>query len=670
MIDLGYFSLLLGFALTLYSIAGSMLGVWFRNQTLVRSAERTAASVWLAVSVSAGCLIYLLVTSDFGLKYVADYTNRDLPLFYKIAAFWAGQSGSLLFWTWLLSTVSAVVLHQNRDKNQALMPHVTSWLMISTGFFLVLNLFAANPFDRLGMVQPDGRVALMSLPDGQGLNPLLQYFAMVIHPPVLFLGYVGFTVPFAFAMAALMSNRLDCQWLRITRRWTLVAWGFQGAGILLGAQWAYMELGWGGYWAWDPVENASLLPWLTGTALLHSAMVQERRGMFKAWNLVLAIATFLLCIFGTFLTRSGIVSSVHAFGKSNLGTFFIVFMLTVLVIAAGLILARRASLQSDHTLNSLLSRESSVFYNNLVLVVSCLTVLLGTMFPVISELFRGEQISVGPPFFNRVHIPIALILLLLTGAGPFFAWRQTSVRILLKNLALPAGLSAAILVPLLVMGIREWRPLLFWFFCAFVALATLADYFRDAGVRRKNKGEGFLRSLGAITFQNTRRYGGYIVHLGVALLFMGLAGAWFNQETEKELAPGDSMTIGRYQLRCTDLRQGDTNNYAFIAAVLQAFDGGIQVATLTPERRLYKASQQASTEVSLHPTLREDLYVVYKGQSSDGKKALIQAFVNPLVNWLWIGGILMMLGTIVCLIPNRRGELLTPSILPGEEKSA
>ena len=670
MIELGYFSLLLAFCLSLFAVAASLLGARHENQALLRSAVRAAGSVWLAVSASVACLMYLLIRSDFSLKYVADYTNLDLPLFYKMAAFWAGQSGSLLFWTWLLATISAMVLRQNRDKNYRLMPYVAAWLMATTGFFLILNLFAANPFERLGMMQSDGRIMIMNPQDGQGLNPLLQYFAMVIHPPVLFLGYVGFTVPFAFAMAALMSNQLDSQWLRSARRWTLVAWGFQGAGILLGAQWAYMELGWGGYWAWDPVENASLLPWLTGTALLHSAMVQERRGMLKGWNLILAISTFLLCIFGTFLTRSGIVSSVHAFGKSNLGTFFIVFMLLVMVGAVILLWIRRQALHSDHPMNSLLSRESSILYNNLVLTASCLTVLIGTLFPVISELFRGEQISVGPPFFNRVHIPIAVILLFLTAAGPYFSWRQTSLGLMFRNMALPGMLSSLIVVLLLFAGLREWYAVLFWFFCAFVFFAVLAEFYRDAGTRRRSAEEGWLQSIWVMTFRNTRRYGGYIVHLGVALIFMGLAGAWFNREAEKELAQGESLRIDKYELRCLELRQGDTRNYAFVSAVIVALRDGLPLATLIPERRVYKAGQQASTEVSLYPTLREDLYVVYKGQSTDGKRAVIQAFVNPLVNWLWIGGVVMILGTAICLIPNRKGELLPQAKHPGEEKPA
>ncbi len=658
MIELGYFSLLLALALSLFAAVAYFLAAKTSDPVLSRGARRAVESVWFTVTVSSACLMFLLAGSDFSLKYVTDYTNRDLPIFYKLAAFWAGQSGSLLFWSWLLSVASTILAWQNRKTDHPLSLYAMTWMMITTAFFLILNLFASNPFERLGVVQADGRIAAITPPDGQGLNPLLQYFAMVIHPPVLFIGYVGFTVPFAFAMSALWCRQTDDLWWRLSRRWTLISWGFLGAGILLGAQWAYMELGWGGYWAWDPVENASLLPWLTGTALLHAVMVQERRGMLRRWNLILAIATFLLCIFGTFLTRSGVVSSVHAFGKSNLGTFFLVFMIVVLSLAVVLLLLSRSDRYREFTFQSLTSRESSIVYNSLVLVVSCLTVLIGTMMPVFSELLRGEQITVGPPFFNKVHIPIALILLLLTGVCPFLTWKRTSGPLLLRNLFWPVLLAAIGCIGLVLGGIRHGTALLFWSLCLFVAVALLMEYLRGIRARRKAAGENPVQALFSLTSRNTRRYGGYVVHLGSILIFAGLTGAWFNQEAEKELAPGESMKIGAYELRCRELRQGDTKNYSFVSAGMDVLRDSRPLTGLEPQRRMYKAGRQVSTEVALYPTWKEDLYVVYKGQSSDGRRAVIQAFVNPLVNWLWIGGLVMMLGTAICLLPNRRGTIL------------
>jgi cytochrome c-type biogenesis protein CcmF len=655
MAEIGYFALLVAFVLSAYAVVAGFWGARLGNIALVRSAERTVLAVWILVSTAVAGLLYYLLASDFSLEYVANYTNRDLPIFYKIAGFWAGQTGSLLFWTFLLTCYSGFVVLQNRHRNRVLMPYVVCMMMATTFFFLSLNLFVANPFERLGVIQADGSAAFYAPADGRGLNPLLQYFAMVIHPPVLFLGYVGFTVPFAFAMAALFSRQLGDAWIRTTRRWTMLAWGFQSMGILLGAKWAYVELGWGGYWAWDPVENASLMPWLTATAYLHSVMVQERKGMLKVWNMVLVIGTFLLCILGTFLTRSGVVSSVHAFAQSNIGPFFVTFMVVMVLLSTGMILLRLDYLKSENQLDSLISRESSFLFNNLILLVACFAVLWGTIFPIISEAVQGEKITVGPPFFNKVNIPIALLLMLLTGVGPLFAWRKTSTESLRKNFLIPTVLSLLFGAGLFALGVHHVYALMCYILCFFVTATIVAEFYKGTRTRMKSTSENAALALFNLSFKNTRRYGGYIVHFGMVLIFVALAGAAFNKETEKDLAQGESIKIAGYELKCEGIKEGDTANYSYSTATMNVFKYGKPFTTMLPEKRLYKASQQPTSEVALYSTLREDLYVVYKGDSDDGAKAVIQVYVNPLVKWLWIGGLVVVLGTGMAMLPNRTG---------------
>lgn len=656
MAEIGYFALLVAFVLAAYAVIAGFVGARLNNTPLVRSAESSVLSIWLLVSTAVGCLMYYLLKSDFNLEYVASYTNRDLPVFYKIAGLWAGQNGSLLFWTFLLVSYSAFVVLQNRHRNRVLMPYVVAMLMATTFFFLSLNLFVANPFERLGVVQADGSTRLFAPPDGKGLNPLLQYFAMVIHPPILYLGYVGFTVPFAFAMAALFSRQLGDNWIRTTRRWTMLAWGFQAVGILLGAKWAYVELGWGGYWAWDPVENASLMPWLTGTAFLHSVMVQERKGMLKVWNMTLVIGTFLLCILGTFLTRSGVVSSVHAFAQSNIGPFFVTFLSIMLILSVAMVLFRLDDLKTENQLDSLISRESSFLFNNLILLVACFAVLWGTIFPIISEAVQGEKITVGPPFFNKVNIPIALFLMLLTGVGPLFAWRKTSTESLKKNFLIPVIISLISGVILFALGVHHLYALICYVLCIFVTATIVAEFYKGARTRKKNTGENFALALYNLTFKNTRRYGGYVVHFGMVLIFVALAGAAFNKETEKELATGDSLKIGHYELKSMGLTEGDDPNYSYAVVTIQPFLDGRPLKIMKAEKRFYKASEQPTSEVALRSTLREDLYVVYKGQAADHSKAVIQVYLNPLVQWLWIGGLVVVLGTILAMIPNKTGR--------------
>src|SRR6266404_4202753 len=477
--NLGSLAVLLAFCLAVYAIVGSVVGRLKRNPFLILSAERAVYSVWFLVTVASGILVYALMTGDFRYSYVAQYSNRAMPLAYKFSAWWGGQEGSLLLWSWLLATYCCVAVFTNRRKLRDVMPYVIAILMTTQTFFLILNAFVVSPFKMLSM---DG--AITAVPDGNGLNPLLQYPMMRIHPPMLYLGYVGMVVPFAFAMGSLITRQKGDAWIHTTRRWSLVTWLFQGVGVLMGASWAYAALGWGGYWAWDPVENASLLPWLSSTAFLHSVMMQEKKGMMKVWNATLISASFFLCILGTDLTRSGVVSSVHAFAQSPIGKYFTSFLAIGLAATVYLILDRLDYLKSEAQLESVVSRESSFMFNNLILLASCFAVLWGTLFPVISEAIMGEKISVDAPFFNRVNVPIALFLLLLTGVGPLIAWRKSSVESLQKSFLWPTAGGLLVTAALLASGVRHFYALMSFALCAFVAISIILEFFKGAGAIR------------------------------------------------------------------------------------------------------------------------------------------------------------------------------------------
>jgi cytochrome c-type biogenesis protein CcmF len=646
--NLGSLSILLAFCLASYALLGSVVGVWRNRPFLIASAERAVYSVWFLLTVAASVVVYALLTSDFRMVYVAAHSNRDLPPLYKFAAWWGGQEGSLLLWSWLLSCYSAVVLLTNRHKHRGIMPYVTATLMTTQVFFLILNAFVASPFKMLAVGQE-----ITSAADGQGLNPLLQYWAMAIHPPTLYLGYVGFAVPFAFAMGALITREPGDAWLHTIRRWTLVTWLFQSCGILLGAGWAYAVLGWGGYWAWDPVENASLLPWITATAFLHSVMMQEKKGMMKVWNMVLISATFWLCIFGTFLTRSGIVSSVHAFAQSSIGKWFSGFLALIAAVTLYFIVDRLDYLRGRARMESLISREASFLFNNLLLLASCFAVLWGTLFPLISEAVTGQKMSVDAPFFNRVQIPVGLFLLFLTGLAPLVAWRRTSPASLRRNI-LPPGLAALVLIAaLLAAGVRSFYALLCFGLCLFVAWTIAFEFFRGARAIRARTSQNLAAAAVELTRRNTRRYGGYIVHMGVVLMFVGFAGAAFNRNQTVEVKIGDKFPLGRYELQVLDLNQGETQNYTWNHAVIGVSAGGTSLGTLEPERRFYAASQQGSSEVSIRRRLNEDLYLNFAGMNQDDTKAVIQAYVFPLVSWIWIGFYVLVMGTLICLTPSR-----------------
>ena len=645
--NLGALSLILAFCFAVYSVLASIIGKWRSKPFLLVSGQRAVYTVWALVTTASAILVYSLISGDYRMAYVAAHSNKAMPLQYKFAAWWGGQEGSLLFWAFLLATYSAVVVFTNRRKFRDMMPWVTMVLMTTMAFFLTLDTFVLSPFQ----VFEAGKGNIVNLGDGQGLNPLLQYWTMVIHPPMLYLGYVGFTVPFAFAIASLMTKQPGDAWIATTRRWTIITWLFQTTGIILGAGWAYAVLGWGGYWGWDPVENASLLPWITATAFLHSVMMQEKKGMMKVWNMVLISTTFFLCIFGTFLTRSGVVSSVHAFAQSSIGTYFVSFLAIGIAATLYLILDRLEYLKSESQLESVLSRESSFLFNNLILLASCFAVLWGTLFPVISEAVTGDKISVDKPFYDRVQVPIGLFLLFLTGVGPLIAWRKSSFESLRRAFLWPTVAGVALMAALFATGIHHLYALMSFGLCLFVACTIGMEFFKGARAIGAKQNKNLLLAAIELTHRNTRRYGGYVVHMGIVIMFIGFTGAAFNKDATVEVGRGSVTDIGRYQLRIADVQDGENENYIWNKAIVSVSRHGEEIGTMEPERRMYKASKQPTSEVAIRRRLNEDLYLNFAGMSNDNTKAVIQAYVFPLVSWIWIGYWVLLLGTLVCLVP-------------------
>jgi cytochrome c-type biogenesis protein CcmF len=648
---LGSAALVLALVAAGYAFVAGIVGIAGRRPSLTRVARYSFFAAFGAVSFAVAILWYLLLSNDFSIAYVAEHSSRTLPAVYKFAALWAGQEGSLLFWSWLLSIFAVIALIQNRDKHSKLMPTVTVVLAGIQAFFLILNNFVASPFAVLGVAGPTG-TRLVSLADGQGLNPLLQYAEMIIHPPLLYLGYTGFAVPFAFALAAMLRKEPADGWIHIARRWTLVAWCFLGVGILLGAHWAYAVLGWGGYWAWDPVENASLLPWLTGTALLHSMIVQERRGMMRRSSLWLMFATFWLSVFGTFLTRSGVVNSVHAFAKSSLGTWLIVFLGVLFAVCAWASLRNRESLETQRHLDSFFSREATLFFGILLLLLACLGVLCGTLFPVLSEWTQGTRITVGPPFFDQIVTPIAFVVLLLMGVTPFLAWGPNSSRHLRRDLALSAVVGALTSAAVYWFGFRRLDPLVCLGLGTFAAMTILLQFVHGARLSASLSQSSPFVGLRDAIMGDTRRYGGYVAHLGIVLMLIGISGQAFNRDTLTPMKPGDEVTIGPYTLVSQTFDQIQTDSYQGVRATIEVLENGRSTMMLYPERRFYPASQETETQVAIYSSMARDLYVAYEGDSPKDNLPMIHVHVNPLVRWIWFGGSIMLLGIMLCLMPS------------------
>jgi cytochrome c-type biogenesis protein CcmF len=693
--------LTVGLLTALYAAGASVYGAVSGRRQWVTSGRR---AIYCLAALCVGAFAILesaFLRSDFSYALVAQGSSTDTPTFYKVTALWATQDGSLLLWATLLALFASAVLFLTRRTLRDIAPWATAVLALVAGFFLFLMVGWENPFDTLTPVPQEGA----------GLNPLLRHPAMMIHPPMLYTGYVGFSIPFAFAIGALIARRTGADWIRATRRFALIAWTFLGTGILLGALWSYSELGWGGYWAWDPVENASLMPWLVGTAFLHSIMVQEKRGMLKIWNVSLICATFTLALLGTFLVRSGILDSIHAFGASTIGVQMLVFIGCVVALSAGVILVRLPDLRSSARLDSLLSREAFFLLNNLVLVALCLVVLWGTFFPLISEALTGTESTVGPPWFNRIVTPLALVLVLLTGIGPVLAWRRVTPSRLLRILAVPLVVTTLALVALLAFTAagESVTSLVMFSFVAFVLAVVGQEFVRGGAARRVMTGESWPRALTQLVGRNRRRYGGFLVHAGIAVLFLGVAASSaFIEQRDVHLSPGESVRIDDYQVTYREATArlggdgGGTGAPISFGAVMDVRKGD-ESFTLRPSRNYYSTSDpskgaisrffegEATSEVDVRWGLRRDLWLAVRPdlisleepiaradrQFSDSPgqvqafvirtlaelyrenppPAAFRAIVSPLVAWIWIGGAIALLGALVAAWPSPEARL-------------
>ncbi len=646
--NIGALSVLLAFCLAIFSIAASLAGKYGRRPFLTVSAERAVYAIWVLLTLAAGVLVTSLINGDYRLAYVAAHSNKAMSPIYKFTAWWGGQEGSLLFWSWILSSYSAVAIYTNRRKFRDMMPVVVAILMTTLAFFVGMIAFVASPFQ----VLMAGR-GVIDVGDGNGLSPLLQWWTMAIHPPFLYLGYVGFTVPFAFAMASLITRQPGEGWIHTTRRWAIVTWLFQSTGVMLGMGWAYTVLGWGGYWGWDPVENASLMPWITATAFLHSVMMQEKKGMMKVWNMVLVSATFLLSILGTTLTRTGLVASVHAFAQSPVKPYFTTFVLTATALTAIAIIANLPYLRSEVKLESVVSRESSFLFNNLILLASCFAVLWGTLFPVLMEALTGEKETIDAPYYNRVNVPIGLFLLFLTGVGPLIAWRKSSLNSLRRAFLVPSITGLLVMAGLFAAGIQNLAALISFGLCAFVIATILSEFWKGSRAIQAKESVPLPRAAFELTWRNTRRYGGYLVHMGVVIIFIGFTGRAFDLHETRSLALNQSVRFGHYDLKLLSVTNGDNANYESSHATLEVYRNGQVIDQLDPEIRLYKSSQEQASMVGIRRRLNEDLYVNFSGISPDNTKGIFQMYVFPLVSWVWIGYWVILFGTIICLIPGK-----------------
>jgi cytochrome c-type biogenesis protein CcmF len=680
----GSFALLVALALAAYNLVAGSLALRLiatkqptavAPERLLETARRAGIASFFAVTAATFALLWSIFSNDFSIAYIVEHSNRSLPAAYKFSALWAGQEGSLLLWAWLLGAFGFILqLTRGRDKLYACTGSILAGIQT---FFLLLLCFPATPFALIPGYVSGGPIP----PDGNGLNPLLQYPEMVLHPPLLYLGYVGFSIPFAFALAALIMRDPGERWIRITRRWTMASWLFLTLGIFLGMHWAYAVLGWGGYWSWDPVENASLMPWLTGTAFLHSIIMQERKGMMKSWNVWLIFSTFLLTLVGTMLTRGGLVSSVHAFAASPIGYWFMAFIAIVLVVCIFAYLSQREVLKSARPVESLISRESSFLFGCMVLLAACFVILWGTLFPALSGLISGSKVMIGASWYNSVAVPIGLFLLFLAGVGPLLPWRATSFKSIRRNLALPCFAFAVTLFACLAAGVRPWKDgaidrgsfyaLLAFALAAGVLAAILSEFQRGAEVLAKQSGKNFFAATYLLVRRNTRRYGGYTVHLGVALVVVGLAGAAFNRSVESEMELNDRISIGPYTLECAGFTQDSNANYDSEYTLLNVSKNGKELFQMTPEKRLYHASEQPQTMVAIHSTPAGDLYVVFEGMNPDTGQPVIKAMLNPLVGWLWTGVLVMLIGTLVTLVPRQltadSGQLTVHAATEGSE---
>jgi cytochrome c-type biogenesis protein CcmF len=646
MATLGSFLILAALVVSSAAFAAGIAGGRRGSRALINGAVGLTHVMTGIMLVATAVIVHAFVTGDYSIKYVNSYSDSVQPLFYKLTSYWGGLDGSLMFWVTLLAIFASVAIHVNRERHRLLIPWVVAVIAATQIFFVFLMVVHNNPFETHLLSTPE---------DGRGLNPLLQNFYMVIHPPLLYLGFVGMTIPFAFGLAALITGQLDDSWLHAVRRWTMTSWLFLSIGLALGGLWAYEELGWGGYWGWDPVENAGLLPWFTATAFLHSVMVQERRGMLKVWNVSLVIVTFFLTIFGTFMTRSGIVQSVHAFGEDPaLARMFTIFMVAILTVSFGLVIWRMPMLRARNELDSWASREAAFLANNWILLFSAFFVLFATMFPTLSEAIRGERLTVGPPFFDKWMLPIGLMLLLLTGIGPLLAWRKSAASNMVQQFLFPGLLAVAVTGSLMATGLQFWASGLCFGLCAFVTGTIVQEFWRGSGVRQRTTGTDRLTAMIGLFARNRRRYGGYIVHLGIVLIFLGFAGNGYKLEEQVSLEPGQQVTIGQYTVTFEQLKVTDDGQKQMITAHTAVVKDGAALGGMYPARWFFRnREEEPTTEVAIRRGFAEDLYLVLAGYDVDTQRTTLEVTVNPLVNWLWFGFGIMSIGTLVALIPER-----------------
>src|SRR5437667_1936587 len=649
---LGSLSLWLALLVGLWGAITGFVGGAQQRADLQQSARHATFVLFGALLVAVISLEVAIFRHDFSVQYVASRTSRNLPTFYLWSALYSGQEGSLLFWAAVLSLFGAMTQLLTSRRHRAYLPYVAAVTSLVATFFVSVMLFApANPFQRLPFTPLDG----------SGMNPQLQNPGMVFHPPMLYLGYISITIPFAFAVAALLTKKLDADWLVAVRKWTIVSWLFLSIGLLIGMWWAYVELGWGGYWAWDPVENAALLPWLVMTAFLHSVMVQEKRGMLKKWNLALIIGAWLLSIFGTFITRSGVISSVHSFTQSSVGYFFLGFLLVAAIASAVLYVNRLPLLEAEATLESMVSREASFLFNNLLLIGIAFSVLWGTLFPILSEAIKGTKITVGPPFFNQVNVPLGLALLAMTGIGPLIAWRRASLPNLRRQFAVPLTSCGFALLLLLLAGMRDIGALIAFSIGGFVLATVIQEFARGARARHRQYGEPVILALVQLLSRNRRRYGGYIVHVAIVLLFVAFAGMAFKTETQAKLRPGETATLQgpdgyTYSFTHLGISQYNSLNREITAALVDVRRNGKVTGRLRTEKRQHvdafrNPTFEPSTEVGIMSGLRVDLYVVLAGLVNGTEQAVFRFTINPLVWRVWFGGLVLVVGGLIVLWP-------------------
>lgn len=650
--DLGYFSLLFALLAAVYAVGAAWYGHKSHNERWVESARNATLITLPLTALSSALLITLLLTNDFSIQYVWRVSSIEQPTYLKVTALWGGQAGSLLFWNMLLAAFTAAAMARKWDEQKPLMPYAIIVASFTQIFFLSLSAFVENPFARIaGGIIPA---------NGNGLNPLLRHPGMIIHPPMLYLGFTGFTIPYTFAMAALISGRLDDTWIRTTRRWTLVAWLFLSLGLILGGRWAYDVLGWGGYWGWDPVENASLIPWLSGTAFLHSVMIQEKRQMFKWWNMFLIVITYLLVIYGTFIVRSGVISSVHSFAQSAVGPLFFGFIVVMALFSVYWITKRREDLKSEHTLDSFLSREAAFLYNNFLFLAILAIVFLFTNYPIISELFTGERGFVGPPVYEQALAPLFLLLLGLMGIAPLTMWYRTSLQRLGQAMVWPAVVATVTIVVLFFLEVRLWAALLGVWTITFSMVLTLVEFGKGTQARMK-RGENFFVAFSNLMARSRRRYGGYWIHLGVLVMGYGVIGVeLYQQETQRQLQAGDIVALGAYEVQFLNVTQRPGPDDLIITeAVLDVYKNGRLVTTLTPRREIYTRTGQPMTIPDARSTFFEDFYVLLAEQPTSPTAVTLRLFLNPLINWVWAGGFIFVLGTLIAAWPDPVEDKIT-----------